>query len=426
MGVRGIGANFSLAFFVDLEYSTIPGGTAMHIEDLSLEEDWSVIESLLPEGWQEKCKELKAYQLNRAFKGPGDLLRTLLVHCAEGHSFRVTAALIDEAGVATLSDVALNKRLRLGSDWLRWLSNGVAQKWFPGTDPGDCTTLCVKVADATTVQEPGSKGTSWRIHYSLELSSLRCNEIAITGKERGESFTNFSVQKGDLWIGDRIYAKAPGIAHVLSNGGDVLVRVGWSSLQFCDEQGKKFDLFGHLRRLRLHEVGDWSVFIAHDKGLIAGRICAVRKSVSAANRERKRILKDGTKKGRKIKAQTLEAAGYTFVFTTLDQSIPAETVLTIYRARWQIELTFKRLKSLLGLGRLHNKNPESAKAWLYGKLLAACLIEALTVVSDRFFPWGYPLGKKTPLMEKHLEGNRSHVPILRTSHITGEQSALKT
>lgn len=399
----------------------------MHIEDVLDKEDWAVIENLLPEGWQEKCKELKAYQLNRAFSGPGDLLRTLLIHCAQGHSFRVTAALVEEGRLATLSDVALNKRLRLCGDWLQWLSNGVAKRWFPGKDPGDCAaSLCVKVADATTVQEPGSKGTSWRIHYSLQLSSLQCNEIMITGKEKGESFKNFTVQEGDLWIGDRIYAKAPGIAHVLSHGGDVLVRAGWNSLQLCDEQGQKFDLFGHLKRLRSHDVGDWPVFIAHGTDFITGRICAVRKSQWAANRERKRIIRESSKKGRKTKPETLEAAEYIIVFTTLDQSISAETLLTIFRARWQIELTFKRLKSLLGLGHLHNKNPESAKAWLYGKLLAAFLIEALAVVSERFFPWGYPLGKKTPLTEKHLEGDRTHAPILPPSHHAGKQSALAT
>jgi hypothetical protein len=179
-------------------------------------------------------------------------------------------------------------------------------------------TFCVKVADATTVQDPGGKGTTWRIHYSLELSSLQCNEIMITGTEKGESFKNVTVQEGDLWIGDRIYAKAPGIDHVLSYRGDVLVRAGWNSLQLCDEQGRKFDLFGHL----------------------------------------------------------------------------------------------------------HNKNPESAKARLYGKLLAAFLIEALTVVSDRFFLWGYSLGKKTSLMEKRLGGDGSHVPFLPTSHTLREQSAL--
>jgi hypothetical protein len=399
----------------------------MRAEDFSLKEDWEVIETLLPEGWKEKCKELKAYQLNRAFDGPGDLLRTMLIHCAQGHSFRTTAAIAEEGGLATLSDVALNKRLRLCSDWLRWLTQGVAQKWLVQKAPSDCaTTKRVKVADASTVQEPGSKGTSWRIHYALELSSLQCNEITITGKEVGESFKNFTVEEGDLWIGDRAYAKPPGIAHVLLHGGDVLVRVGWNSQQLYDENGRRFDLFRYLRQLRLHQVGDCLVFIAHNKSLIAGRICALRKSVSAADRERKRILKESSKKGRKTKPETLEAAGYTFVFTTLDQSISAETVLTIYRTRWQIELAFKRLKSLLGLGRLHNKNPESAKAWLYGKFLAACIIEALAVVSERFFPWGYQVGKTPPLMEKRLEGDRPDVSILTTGNNALKQLSLTT
>jgi hypothetical protein len=382
----------------------------MHKEDLLLEEDWAVIESLLPDGWEEKCKELKAYRLHRAFKNPGDLLRTLLIHCAQGCSFRVTASLAEDGDLAVLSDVALNKRLRNAGDWLRWLSNGVAHKWFPARDLGDCAEpLCVKVADATAVQEPGSKGTSFRVHYSLELSSLQCNEVTITGKDVGESFKNFKVQQGDLWIGDRGYARPTGIDHVLSGGGDVLIRVGWSSLKFCDEYSRRFDLMAHVRQLGPHEVGDWPVFIEHDDHLIAGRICALRKSVSATNRERKRILKESAKKGRKTKPETLEAAGYMFVFTTLDRSIPANTVLTIFRARWQIELAFKRLKSLLAIGHLHNKNHESAKAWLYGKLLAACLVEALAVASERFFPWGYPIGEKTQLPEKHLERDRPHV-----------------
>jgi hypothetical protein len=383
-------------------------------------------EDVLPDGWQEKSKELKAYTYKRAFDGPGDLLRTLLIHCAEGHSFRVTATLAGEGGIADVSDVALNKRLRLAGDWLRWLSSGVTKRWLAPKNPEDCEIMCAKVADATTVQEPGSKGTSWRIHYSLELSSLRCNEVTITGKETGESFKNFTVEEGDLWLGDRIYANAPGIYHVVSNGGDVLVRARWNGLQLCNEQGQKIDLIRCLRQLKLHEIGDWPVFIPHDAGLIAGRVCAVRKSVSATNRERERILREASKKCRKVQPQTLEAAGYTFVFTTLDQSIPAETILGTYRSRWQIELTFKRLKSLLGLGHLHNKNPESAKAWLYGKLLAACLMEALAVVSDRFFPWGYPFGAKTPLMEEHLERDRPDVPFLTASNIAGEQPGLTT
>lgn len=73
------------------------------------------------------------------------------------------------------------------------------------------------------------------------------------------------------------------------------------------------------------------------------------------------------------------------VVTTLD-GLEAQGVLALYRHRWQVELAFKRMKSLLGLSHLRKKNPEGAKAWLQGKLLVACLIERLIAVGEHFSP----------------------------------------
>jgi hypothetical protein len=364
----------------------------MQPKDMLGDENWGVIESLLPEGWQMEVKKRGAYTRKRAFAGPAELLRTLLIHVAEGCSFRVTATIAEESGLANVTDVALNKRLRRAGDWLRWMAAGVIDKWLRSESPNIDTPLRVKLADATTVQEPGSKGTSWRIHYSLELSSLHCDEVKITDPKGAESFSQFTVRPGDVWMGDRGYAKRSGIYHVVSQGGDVVVRVGVNSMVLHSEDDDRFDLLKQLRRLRHQQAGDWPVMVTYNGYQIMGRICAMRKSEAAARLAQKKILQNNKKKGRKTKPETLEAAQYISVFTTLDKSIPAETILMIYRIRWQVELAFKRLKSLLGMGRLHNKNPESAKAWLYGKLLTACLIEALEAAATRFFPWGYPFG----------------------------------
>jgi hypothetical protein len=362
----------------------------MQHRDILQDENWAVVESLLPEGWQEQAKQLGAYQRRRAFSGAGELLRTLLIHVAEGCSFRMTAVLAEEGGLADVTDVALNKRLRLAKEWLRWMASGVVDRWLRPESPPDLNgPLRLKMADATTVQEPGSKGTSWRIHYSLELSGLHCDEVKITGPEGAESFSNFTVQPGDLWMGDRAYAKRFGIHYVTSNGGDVLVRLGLKSMVLQDETDNRFDLLGHLRQLKHQRIGDWPVTMNHGDCQIMGRVCAVRKSETATRRAQRNILRDSKKKGRKIKPETLEAAQYVCAFTTLGKEVSAETILMIYRIRWQIELAFKRLKSLLGLGHLHNQNPESAKAWLYGKLLTACVIETLEAAATRFFPWGY-------------------------------------
>lgn len=368
----------------------------MRKKNLLVEEDWKVIESLLPEGWKEKAKELGAYQRTRRFGGPGPLLRTLLIHVAEGCSYRETATRAEEGGLAKVTDVALVKRLRLGKDWLQWMAAGVVDRWLRMERAEELDgSLRVKVADATTVQEPGAKGISWRIHYSLQLPNVVCDEVKITDQKGAESFSQFSIEPGDLWLGDRVYAQRSGIYHVVSQGGDVLVRLGVRSMILEDEDGQRFDLMGHARTLKRRQVGDWPVVVSYKGRQIFGRICAVRLSEAATRRARKRIVKENKKKGRKTRPETLEAAGFIMVFTTLDSTIPATTILHIYRVRWQVELTFKRLKSLLGTGHLHNKNPESAKAWLYGKLLTACLLEALSAVASRFFPWGYPLRSST-------------------------------
>jgi len=66
-------------------------------------------------------------------------------------------------------------------------------------------------------------------------------------------------------------------------------------------------------------------------------------------------------------------------------------VLQWDRVRWQVELVFKRFKSIAKLGHLPKHDPDSAKAWLYGKLFAALLTERLIHHTVVIAPWGYEL-----------------------------------
>jgi IS4 transposase len=69
-------------------------------------------------------------------------------------------------------------------------------------------------------------------------------------------------------------------------------------------------------------------------------------------------------------------------------------VLEFYRARWQVELAFKRLKSLLEMGVVPKKKEASARAWMQGKILTVLLIERLLCEARFFSPWGYPLRRE--------------------------------
>ena len=87
----------------------------------------------------------------------------------------------------------------------------------------------------------------------------------------------------------------------------------------------------------------------------------------------------------KILEETKETHAYTFVITSLPESISAMDVLSLYRFRWQVELYFKRLKSIMDFGELPKKRNDSIEAWLNGKLIVALLVEKLLSEVD-FFP----------------------------------------
>ena len=94
----------------------------------------------------------------------------------------------------------------------------------------------------------------------------------------------------------------------------------------------------------------------------------------------------------RTKPETLEYARYVMVFTTVpEESFAAADVLEWYRVRWQIELVFKRLKSLAALGHLPKYDDRSSRAWLYGKLLVVLLGQKLQRLGRAISPWGYRL-----------------------------------
>ena len=361
---------------------------------LDVSEDFEYLLGFLPPGWQDKAKGLGALRRRRKIPNAETLLRVLLIHLAEGCSLRETSVRAHESGIVDLSDVAILGRLRQAGEWFRWMNTKLMKQWVaraPSTVFGD--QWRVRVVDGTRIKEPGPTGSSWCLHYAIGLPSLECSELRVCDKHGpGETFSRFEVRAGDLLIGDRAYGVRPGIFHVIDCGGDVLVRFAMSNLPLQTPENEPFDLLKHLRGLRGTKMGDWPVVLNHKGRNIKGRVCAIKKSRHAAQRARKQVRRQAQKGGAKPRPETIEAAGYIFVFTTVERSeLRPRAVLEMYRGRWQIELVFKRLKSILGLGHLRKTDPEAAIAWIQGKLLVAFLIESLICAGEALFPWGYPI-----------------------------------
>ena len=60
------------------------------------------------------------------------------------------------------------------------------------------------------------------------------------------------------------------------------------------------------------------------------------------------------------------------------EDYPADQVLAAYRLRWQIELAFKRLKSLLHIDRLPTHTAAASRSWLLAHLIVALLCDDIS------------------------------------------------
>ncbi len=355
------------------------------------EENWQVLLSLFPSGWREEAVRTGAVERLRGFSSPEALLRVLLLHVARGFSLRETVVQAKLAQLADISDVALLKRLRKSEDWLRSLCVSLLQ------ENGcllrqEAAAVAFRIVDGTVIKEPGKTGSQWRILYSLRLPTLECDFFDMTATEgsgTGESFRRLPVRPGDLILGDAGYWSAAGIEFVRQQGADVLVRVNPHGFVAFGPQGRRVGLLSRVRTLsQPGQIGEWAVALQGQEGPIPGRVCAIRKSELAIQQAHRRLERKASKKQIRLKPETLEFAKHVIVFTT-QPTAPASEILEWYRLRWQIELVFKRLKTLAQLGHLPKHDQRSSRAWLYGKLYVALLTQKLIRVGRDISPWGY-------------------------------------
>jgi DDE family transposase len=363
-----------------------------------LDEEWEFLTEFLPEDWREQARRTGALRRARGIQDPDRLLQLILMHTATGLSLRQTVVRAREQQIADISDVALLKRLRSSEPWLRSLTSHLTELQNLDLLKGLTAQRRVRVVDATTVEEQGGAGTDWRLHYTLCLPDLNCDFFELTDDTGGETYRRIPVKPGDLLLADRAYSNAAGVRSIAQAGGDVLVR--WNSFSFPLQtlKGKPFNALKELNNLPKRGCREWEVCFEQGGQRYEGRLCAIRKGAVATARAQKKMRERALRKQKEVSEEALKLAAFIIVFTTASSKLlSTKQVLELYRVRWQIELRFKHLKSLLGLGCLPKYDEQSCRAWIQAKLLCGLLIERLMREAEFFFPWGYRLPSTEPL-----------------------------
>jgi hypothetical protein len=355
--------------------------------DMTSTQGWDAIEAELPQDFEALAKEsgvLEVQYGEAKITTARDLLRLVLLHVGADLKLRQTVAVIAESGGPKVSHVTLHKKMRLAGPYLRTL---VARLSGTGeASPERWSGYEVIAVDGSSFSGPGADGTDARVHLQLRLADLDIVSAVIEGRSVGESFKRFTWSAGQLAVADRGYCNPPGIAHVVGQGADVLVRVNRTSLPLRDEHAERIELMSWLRNLRGHQPAEqWACF--HDRETddhYEGRLVACRLPAAEAEKARAWVRRE---LGATASPTDMEAAQYVVLFTTVPTAqMPAAMCLELYRLRWQVELAFKRWKSLCHFDRLPNYRDDTILSWLYAKLLLALLMHRMASGASALFP----------------------------------------
>jgi hypothetical protein len=303
------------------------------------------------------------------------LMRMALAYAVSDLSLKDVAAWASAMSLAEITGPGLFYRLREAEGWLAHvLAQTLAAQVLASP-----MKWSLRVVDATVINGPGPVAVQWRAHVLVDPATGGFRAVELTGNEGGEKLARHCVQPGEVILGDRAYATARGVHAVREAEAHVLVRLNPVTMRICDENQKRIYL--EKRERRVPKVGGMEYNIIIPVPPKPTKSHKTWDSAKAIAWIPARAIAGRTRDGEVI-----------WVLTTVPlKQLSTASALELYRFRWQIELLFKRLKSLLHLDTLPSRQGPTAKSWMLARLLAAALAQQLVQPSGPLSLWGYEL-----------------------------------
>ena len=312
---------------------------------------WSeVVSTRLPANLEAQARQLNAWTRKRGLRSVHDLLRAFLVYACCQYSFRELGMWAVLKGIGSLSERAWRKRLDRSRAWIAWLLSellGVHQT--PGWLPEGVGRILL--IDATRWKTPAGTGDDVRLHQSYELRAGRMEQVHVTDRHQAESLALFELRAGDLAVMDAGYPVGSSVEETQQSTSLLLQRTTASHLHLENEQGKTITLKERIKHLAGNSLKELEGLVRLPSSGERARVRVVcyRLPTEQAKKARARKAAKLRKKyGPKYNQELVWWASFVLLVTTTERAEwSGKDLVALYRARWQIELFFKRLKQCL-------------------------------------------------------------------------------
>lgn len=333
---------------------------------------------VLPTDYQEQAYEQGAFTRSRKLSSPEQLFELVMSYCCLDYSLRTCAGHL-ALNKTTLTDTAVMKRLLPCLPWLKSLLSSILSKKLVHHHLNSPYRFLA--IDGSTIQVKGARSTSYRLHLAMDLITLSQTHIKVTDAHQGENLNHYDLAANDVVLLDRGYNQPKTLVPFIEKGGHVVLRYHAKGMTLFHPQPdsnslQRIDWLDEIKKIKENSLCKEVVLRCQDR-TVKGYVHLSRLSKAHAEKAHRDLRRSAQRQQYTASERAFILADWMFVFTTLPPDIlDTKTVMLLYRTRWQIELVFKRLKTLLSLTKLRAKQGSAlAEIYLYGKLLYAVMLE---------------------------------------------------
>jgi hypothetical protein len=268
----------------------------------------------------------------------------------------------------------------------------------------------VPIKDSTKIKTPsnmsehypglGGSPSGISIQYEYDLKSNRVLDLNVTAATRNDQSdsvaTKSKIESGSLIIRDLGYYAGVTFQSIIENGAFFLSRLHSNTIVYNhDDTVVNFEKIYNKMQIQQINTQELPVYFK-----VKGKKVFVRMHLTLVPEEvyKKRLRareKENKKRGNKTSDSLKIFYRFTVFITNASKtSLPANTIFSVYKLRWQCELVFKVWKSVFHIDAIHKMKENRYLCLLYMKLILIMVnLQIISRVQKEFFI--YKKGKLT-------------------------------